>query len=233
MGGDVRVLFIEHQDDCPPGYLGERAAQRGFEVDVVRVRDGNLPDPRGYSLVVPLGSTDAAYDDTLPHLAAESALLAGAIEAGVPVLGICFGAQLLSRVLGGVVAPLPSGPEIGWLPVDTLESELVAPGPWLVWHLDTMSCPPGATAIAHTTAGLQAFRYGPHLGVQFHPEAPPSSVESWSRSYAATLTALGLDPAELAARTSALQDDARARAHELFDRFCARSLGHVPAEASS
>ncbi|GEL17368.1 type 1 glutamine amidotransferase [Pseudonocardia asaccharolytica] len=231
--GDIRVLFIEHQDDCPPGYVGERAAELGFGVEVVRARDGRLPDPREFSLVVPLGSADAAYDDTLSYLEAEHALLATAVEAGVPVLGICFGAQLLARVLGGTVAPLPSGPEIGWLRIDTTEPELVAPGPWLVWHLDGMTCPPGATAIAHTAAGLQAFRHGPHLGVQFHPEALPASADSWARSYAATLVALGIDAAELAARTRALQGDARVRAHELFDRFCARSFGYAPVEASS
>ncbi|MQA17000.1 MAG: aminotransferase [Pseudonocardiaceae bacterium] len=227
MGTTGRILFIQHQDDCPPGYVGDRAQQCGFELDIleagaVATTRTSFPDPRGYDLIVPLGSDDAAYDDTVGHLPAEHELLDAAVDAGVPVFGICFGAQLLARTLGGRVWQAP-GPEIGWLRPDVNEPGLVEPGPWLVWHLDVMSCPPGGTELARTTAALQAFRSGPHVGVQFHPEATPTSAAVWAQHYGSSLAALGIDPDALLEQTRRGQDEARQRAYRLFDRVCAHA----------
>jgi GMP synthase-like glutamine amidotransferase len=113
------VLCVQHQDDCPPGYVGQRLVDLGAHLEVVDARQGRLPDPREFDLVVSLGSDDSAHDDTVPYLRQEWEVLETAVRAEVPVLGICFGAQLLSVVLGGSVAPLPDGPEIGWLTVRT------------------------------------------------------------------------------------------------------------------
>lgn len=217
----ARILFIQHQDDCPPGYIGERAQQRGFEVEVVAATD-RLPDPRGYALIVPLGSDDAAYDDSLPYLQSEAGLLHRAVDHEVPVFGICFGAQLLSRVLGGEVRTASTGPEIGWLLVQTTDAGLVDPGPWLVWHLDEMSCPPGGELTARTDLGVQAFTHGPHLGVQFHPEATQSSVEVWSQHYHSSLVGLGIEPYDLIEETRRRRPAARDGAYRLFDRVYAR-----------
>lgn len=213
-----RALVIEHQPDAPAGYVGERAEQHGYRLEVVRAAPGALPDPVGYDLVVTLGSGESAYDDALPFLADELETLRRADRAGVPVLGICFGAQALARALGGDVRP-GDGPEIGWKPVDTDASGLVEPGPWLVWHFDVLTPGPQATEIARTSGGSQAFVQGPHLGVQFHPEATPESVDSWARTYEAAIKELGEDADAIRAETRRTQGEARRRAHELFDRF--------------
>ncbi|MQA07752.1 MAG: hypothetical protein GEU98_04200 [Pseudonocardiaceae bacterium] len=220
-----RVLFVQHQDDCPPGYVGERLEQRGARVEVVRAQDARLPDPREFELIVPLGSDDSAYDESVPYLRREWELLDGAVTAGVPVFGICFGAQLLSRVLGGQVYRAPDGPEIGWLTVHTTDPEFVEPGPWLVWHLDVMGTPPGGVEIASTAVGTQAFVHGQHVGTQFHPEATPASAEVWARHYHDALGEVGVDHDGLLAETRALRDDARRRAHTLTDRVLARRAG--------
>lgn len=225
-----RILFIQHQDDCPPGHIGERAEQRGFEVEVVRAT-GQLPDPREYDLVVPLGSDDAAYDDSLPYLQPEADLLQRAVEHEVPIFGICFGAQLLSRVLGGEVHAATNGPEIGWLPVQTTDTELVEPGPWLVWHLDVMGCPPGGESVARTDGGVQAFTHGPHMGVQFHPEATLSSVQVWAQHYRPSLVSLGIEPDDLVEETRRRRSAAREMAHRLFDRVHARLARHRTEQA--
>ncbi len=185
------------------------------------LRAGRDPWPSavGYDLVVPLGSSHSAYDTSVPFLAGEARLIREAVDAGVPVLGICFGAQLLAQVLGGDVSPLPDGPEIGWLPVSTRDQALIDPGPWLVWHFDVMTVPPGADEVAWTASGTQAFRYGPHVGVQFHPEATPENIGSWAWRYHPALTRLGITTGELAAETSRLESSARTRGHVLLDRF--------------
>lgn len=218
----MRVLHVQHQDDCPPGLVGERLAELGADQLVVDARDP-LPDPTGFDLVVTLGSDDSAADESVPYLRREWALLERAVRANVPVLGICFGAQLLCRVLGGTVRPAPGGPEIGWLRVDTTEPDLVEPGPWLVWHLDLMEPGPESTVVARTDVGVQAFRHGPHLGVQFHPEATLASVRVWAERYRGSLDRLGLDPTALLEETERRAAQARARLDALVDRMLARA----------
>jgi GMP synthase (glutamine-hydrolysing) len=217
----VRVLFLQHQDDCPPGMVGERLAELGAACEVVDGRERRLPDPTGFDLVVPLGSDDSAADESVPYLRAEWELLDAAVRARVPVFGICFGAQLLCRVLGGTVAPA-GGPEIGWLPVSTSDPGLIAPGPWMVWHLDVMTPGAGSVEIARTPVGVQAFTHGPHLGVQFHPEATIESVRVWAEHYESSLDQLGVDPAALLAETADRAGTARGQADALVDRVLAR-----------
>lgn len=219
------MLFIQHQDDCPPGYVGERASQRGLSVEVLRAGRDPWPGVSGYDLVVPLGSSHSAYDTSVPYLAEEARLIREAVDAGVPVLGICFGAQLLARVLGGDVSPMPEDPEIGWLPVSTADPALIDRGPWLFWHFDAMTVPPGADKIASTAWGTQAFSYGPHIGVQFHPEATPQSVSSWARAYHPALAQLGIKADDLIAETRWREDSARTRGHVLLDRVLDRRGG--------
>lgn len=223
MAEALRVLYVQHQDDCPPGYVGERLAQRGASAEIVRAQDGSFPDPREFDLVVPLGSDDAAYDESLPHLTGEFQLLSTAVEADVPVFGICFGAQLLARVLGGRVSRMDR-PEIGWLTVDTTAPELVEPGPWLVWHLDVIHDLPAGMEVARTPEGVQAFAYGPHAGTQFHPEATLESAQTWADRYADSLARIGVDGAALMAETVASQVESRQRAYDLTDRVLDRAL---------
>lgn len=222
MGFRGRVLFLQHQPDAPPGYLGERAAERGHDVTVASVPDGSLPDPAGFDLVVPLGSGESAYDEAVPWIPAEQALLRRAIDADVPVLGVCFGSQILARVLGGEVRRAPV-PTIGWQKVDTDAPDLVEPGPWVVWHFDVLSPPPDAVELARTPVGTQVFLSGAHVGVQFHPEATPESVASWASTYGDDIVGLGRRPQDLLAETRVRAEEARRAAYRLYDRLYERA----------
>jgi GMP synthase (glutamine-hydrolysing) len=222
----VRVLFVQHQQDCPPGWVGERLADLGADVEVLPARSSRYPDPAGFQLVVPLGSDDSAADDSVSYLRREWELLERAVQRRVPVFGICFGAQLLCRVLGGAVRPLPE-PEIGWLPVRTDEPGLVEPGPWLVWHLDRLDPAPGSVPVARTGVATQAFTHGPHLGVQFHPEATPASIGVWAQRYRGSLARIGIEPDGLVAESH----DRSARARELADRLVDRVLARADVAA--
>lgn len=224
----MRVLFVQHQDDCPPGLVGERLDRLGATIEVAQARVPRLPDPAGFDLVVPLGSSDSAADESVPYLRREWSLLERAVEIGVPVFGICFGAQLLCRVLGGRVRPMPDGPEIGWLPVATLAPDVVATGPWLAWHHDGMEPGPRTVEVARSRRASQAFVHGPHLGVQFHPEATAESVQAWAARYGDALDRLGVDPDAVVAETrERAAAPARDRTDELVDRVLARA-GVVP-----
>ena len=214
----MRVLFVQQQDDCPPALVGERLAELGAEIEVVEARARRFPDPTDFDLVVPLGSEDSAADERLPYLRAEWELLDRAVAADVPVFGICFGAQLLCRVLGGEVHEAASGPEIGWLPIETAAPELVEPGPWLSWHIDVMELGAGSLEIARSPAGPQAFTHGRHLGVQFHPEVTTEIVRSWAANDGRSLTRLGIEPADLFAESDTMAGANRERANRLVDR---------------
>lgn len=217
----MRVLFIQHQDDCPPGLIGEHLADLGAELDVVPARSARLPNPSRYNLVVPLGSDDSAADEAVPYLRAECRLLQEAVRSRVPVFGICFGAQLLCRVLGGRVRVMPL-PEIGWFEPEPADGELIGRGPWLTWHLDALTPGPRSSVVARTGRAVQAFVHGPHVGVQFHPEATVDSIAIWAEHYRDTLARVDLDPAEVVAAARSRASIAASSAHTLTDRVLQR-----------
>jgi GMP synthase-like glutamine amidotransferase len=148
-------------------------------LETVRLERGDLvPEGiRAYDRVVTLGSEHAADDDSVAWQAVEQATLRAAVEADVPVLGICFGGQSLARALGGGVrrAALP---EIGWVSIGSLD-DAIDDGPWFEWHHDEILPPQGASVLARNASGVQAFRLGPHVGLQFHPEVDVAIIDAW------------------------------------------------------
>ncbi len=185
---------------------------------------GGERDPRDYDLIVSLGSERAAYDDAVPWVPRELRILAAAADADVPVLGVCFGSQLLARALGGE-AMRAEKVEIGWFPIRALEPSLVGEGPWLQWHYDTFTLPPGARLLAESPAGPQAYTAGRSLGVQFHPEVTAEIVANWVSQDGDALRQQGLDPAHVLAETRERDAENRARALRLMDAFVDQVAG--------
>jgi GMP synthase-like glutamine amidotransferase len=225
-GGRVRALVIQYEATAPGGLLSQWLEQRGAEEDVYRMAvdgggGGRDPNPRAYDLIVSLGSEAAAYDDAVPWVERQAALLREAAQAEVPVLGICFGGQLLARALGGEALPA-ARPEIGWTSIHTEDPELIAEGPWLQWHYDTFTVPPGATLLARSALAPQAFTIGRSLGVQFHPEVTPDIVAGWVAEGRDKLDRDGVDPGRLLADTHEHIAENRTRAWRLFDAFMDR-----------
>ena len=109
--------------------------------------------------------------------------------------------------------------EIGWLPVRSKDPDLVPDGPWFQWHFDTFTLPPGATLIAESDAGPQAFLAGRSLGLQFHPEVTTQIMDDWVRVYRHELDADGVDPDGLLEETKQLALEARRNAWQLLERF--------------
>ena len=105
----MNALVLQTQADAPAGRLDDWAARRGIALEPVRVDTDALPDPRGYDAIVALGSSATARGDGPDWVAREIEWLREADHAGVPVLGICFGAQALAVALGGSVRRL-AGP---------------------------------------------------------------------------------------------------------------------------
>lgn len=186
------VLTVVRLDDEVP--LDRFAAWLdGVTIRLVRADLGEDPGPaeRLDGLVV-LGGRMSAHDDQLPQIPATRTLLADAVRAGVPTLGICLGAQLLAVATGGQVhVAAPPGREAGtvalrWRPEATSDPVVgdLAGGATLMptMHSDAVvDLPRGAAWLAASPMyPYQAFRVGSAAwGVQFHPEASPELVRRW------------------------------------------------------
>jgi GMP synthase-like glutamine amidotransferase len=228
--GKWRALVIQHEEPTPPGLIQSWLEERGALVDVLRIdeEDPHDLDPRDYDLIVSLGSEFGAYQDDLEWIAHEMDFLRDATEADVPILGVCFGGHLLARALGGEVFRSETE-EIGWLPVETSDPELVPGGPWFQWHFDSFTPPPGATVVAENEAGPQAYVTGRSLGIQFHPEVTPEIMDSWVKAYRHELDEHGVDPDRLLRETHEQSEATRATSLKLLDAYLEQVARRDPA----
>jgi GMP synthase-like glutamine amidotransferase len=219
----MRVVVVRHHEEDSAGFIGAAFEARGAELSsVLFPKEGPLPDLTGVAHIVVLGSTCSVYDegDARTWIDEELAWLRRADAAGVPVLGICFGAQMLAVLFGGTVEHA-GRQEIGWVTVDSADPELIPPGPWLEFHHDRCQPPGQATVLARNDLGVQAYRLGRHLAVQFHPEVDGAQLGLWlDAGGRAQIEANGQDPDAMLAETFAEEPGAAARA----DRLVASAL---------
>jgi len=219
----MHVLVVRHHDIDDAGFIEAAFVARGAEIAVHLVPDdGPLPPLAGVDHVVLLGAKWSVYDEATigDWIGAELDWLRQADRDGVPVLGICFGAQALSAALGGQVEPI-GRPEVGWTVIESLAPEIIEPGPWLEFHSDRCLPPARATILARNGTGVQAFSVGAHLAVQFHPEVDGEQLKRWLDSEARAMAeAGGQDPDELVIATIEEEPAAAERA----DRLVAAAL---------
>lgn len=226
-----KVLFLYNDPNAREAMLGDAFSECGYDIDAFEVVsaaresdpafDVAFPDPLGYDAVVPLGSRWGVNDRErgLDWIDSEATMAREAHAAGVPLLGVCFGGQLLAHALGGSVTRSPA-PEIGWYDVDSSQPDLVAPGPWFEWHFDRFTAPQGATQIARSADASQAFVLGRTMGIQFHPEVDEQLLELWlAGNGAAEIAAMGVDVDELRSVTTREVDAATKRVHALVRAF--------------
>ena len=228
----ARALFVKQDHASPGGLVEEAFSGLGYDVSEFLVVPAEryhcpdvtvrFPDPAGYDAIVAFGAAWAVYDDAAigTWIHDQIAFTRTALGLGVPVLGICFGGQMLAAAVGGQVSRAPE-PEIGWHVISSADPGLIDPGPWFQWHFDRFTVPAGIPVLARTSLASQAFVTGRALGLQFHPEVTAEVLECWldAMGGAAELAAQGVDTSALMAQTRRLADVSRARAHELVRRF--------------
>ena len=224
----ARALIVQNTAHEGLGWLQDWLPEFGVDVHPIHPYMGHRvpPSVEGDALIVlggPMGANDDADARWLP---ATRALLATAIDDGVPTMGICLGAQLLAVAAGGVVERGAAGPELGlgYVRVAAADDLLLEPGvlPVVQWHFDTVTqLPDDATLLASSERyDVQAFRVGEVAwGLQFHIEATPAMVDHWARGDAEAIRADGGTVEELIADVRLNELALQAAGRSVVERF--------------
>jgi GMP synthase (glutamine-hydrolysing) len=164
-----------------------RNFRRELDADLAEfhAKSGELPAHRDFDGIVVTGSKSSVYwdDDWIRPLVD---YVADAHEAGVPILGVCFGHQVLAEALGGTVEDMGAF-EIGYREITQTASDPIfadVPEEFLTFttHGDAVTdLPPDAELLAENDYGVHAFRVGQSVGVQFHPEYDNETAEQIAR----------------------------------------------------
>ncbi|RMH07502.1 MAG: GMP synthase [Aquificota bacterium] len=199
----MKALAIRHVKIEHLGMLEKVLKDLGFSFEYLDTAQGQtLSQPlENYSLVVVLGGYMGAYEENLyPFLSYEYSIMEKALKLGIPLLGICLGAQMLAKLLGARVYKGEKGKEIGCLRVfksgehplfEGFPQELVV----FQWHGDTFDLPAGAVSVYSSERyENQAFVYERAVGLQFHIEVDKSMAVEWANEYKEELLQEGIDP---------------------------------------
>ncbi|MCF6198879.1 MAG: gamma-glutamyl-gamma-aminobutyrate hydrolase family protein [Hyphomicrobiaceae bacterium] len=182
------ILLLLHQKNSSPGAVGRWLQKQGFELQIKHPTEGEeLPENlEDYGGLIVFGGPMSANDDC-PEIKREINWLTQALEQSLPYLGICLGAQMMIRQLGGTISKHDKGMvEIGYRRVEAtpLGKALIPHWPerFFQWHGEGFDLPAGTTALAHGQRfENQSFSYGKHVfGVQFHPEVTSRIIERWT-----------------------------------------------------
>jgi GMP synthase (glutamine-hydrolysing) len=242
LAGVARLLVAVPSRSDPPGPLGDWLRDAGLELDERRLRAGETlpPDLSGHDGLLVLGGPQSATDspEKSPELVALRDLLKQAMDADLPTLAVCLGAQLLAEVGGGRVQRCAEGPEVGATLVakrdaadaDPLFSPLPLSPDVIQWHHDEITqLPTGATLLASSPhSPNQAYRVGRNVyGMQFHIETTPEIVRFWAERDPVGIASTPFDLETVCVRAA----DAQADIAEVWAPFAGRFADLVRAHA--
>ena len=180
------ILIILHSEVSTPGRIGHMLQAMGFTLDIRRPCLGDaLPETMAQHAGAVIFGGPMSANDSDDWIAREIDWIGVPLKEKKPFLGVCLGAQMLSKHLGGTVGPHADGlVEIGYYPLrPTAQGRALGPWPPQVyhWHREGLTLPTGAVRLAEgETFENQAFRYnGAAFGIQFHPEVTRLTMHRW------------------------------------------------------
>ena len=185
-GGPNKILIVLHQEGSSAGRVGQMLQQAGFDLDIRRHALGDpLPETLADHVGAVIFGGPMSANDEDDYVRREIDWHGIPLAENKPYLGICLGAQMLVRHLGGTVTAHDDGlTEIGWYPLrPTQQGNMLLEWPDMVYqfHREGFSLPEGAELLA--TADHypnQAFRYGQNAwGIQFHAELTQVMMQRW------------------------------------------------------
>ena len=229
------LLVIENAAEVPLGYLADVLSGSATEFELIRpYADDPVPGHEDRLGIIILGGAMGAYDvSDYPFLTDQQRLLAYGVAAGIPVLGICLGGQLLADSLGGrSFRAHRTEARFEAIESDAASSDPVLrelDGPMLSFHRDTWQSPPGSQTLLESAQYPQAFRIGSALAIQCHPEVTPEIVRSWMETPQGRqmLADAGADGEEILSSMEAARDASADMALRFFTAWLAdlRTIG--------
>lgn len=194
----MKIHYLQHVPFEDLANIEGWAKSRGHVLSRTQLfLDEKLPEMAHFDWLIIMGGPMNIYeDDKYPWLAREKEFIRHAIACDKIVLGICLGAQLMADVLGGIVRRNEYR-EIGWFPVNLTKEGTRSPifsvlpqrFTAMHWHGDTFEIPPDAVRVAESRAcANQAFIKGNAIGLQFHLESSPDSINHLLQNCSGELT---------------------------------------------
>ena len=202
-----KVLVIVHDKDGNLNELAAPLAEEGLFLDIWDAEHNKTNRPKldeldQYDGIISLGAQAGVLEEDeyewMPH---ERKILEWALETETPLLGLCFGSQLIASAAGGEVYKAEIG-EFGWTEVDMApeaadDPVLGALGPKPLafhFHYDTFTLPEGAALLGTTNGIKEAYRIGNSAwATQFHPEVGLAQMLSWFSTYRDSYERRGVD----------------------------------------
>mgnify|MGYP002654481087 FL=1 len=202
-----KILVIVHNIDDNLNEMANPIAEAGILMDTWDVQnDGDgRPDLERlgqYSGIISLGAHAGVLEEAQhPWMSHERKIMKWALDTETPLLGLCFGSQLLASAAGGRVYKAAKG-EFAWTKVDMLPEAASDPVLGVLgkttdafhFHYDTFDLPENAVRLGESNGTIEAFRVGSSAwATQFHPEVGLSQQLAWLSTYRRAFVREGID----------------------------------------
>ena len=191
-----RIIIVQNVEREGPGLFLDLAREFNLEPLIYKpYNEIDLPTLKDSDLLLILGGPMGLRElNKYTWLKNELRLLEQAVYLKLPIIGVCFGAQLLAHIYGGSIVKLRDTndesylPEIGWheiIPVCNSKSEIYnttksSPLEVLHWHEDRILLPSNALVLASSErCKEQLFRIDCNYGIQFHLEIKDDYINRW------------------------------------------------------
>ena len=233
-----KILVIVHDIDDHLNEMANPIAEAGILMntwDVQNDGDGlpNLDELEQYSGIISLGAHAGVLEEAEnPWMSHERKIMEWALETETPLLGLCFGSQLLASAAGARVYKADTG-EFAWTKVDMLPEAASDPvigslgetADAFQFHYDTFELPENAVLLGESNGTIEAFRVGSSAwATQFHPEVGLSQQLAWLSTYRRAFLREGIDLDEQIAKSHQLAASYRKQAWDLSEAFAKQVL---------